>query len=99
MPRSASVFENSADRLPFDFPEIIAAFAPRPFMACAAIHDRDFDVTGVRESIAAARPIYELFEHAGHLQAVYPDTPHDFPADAREQAYQFIDRFLKADGK
>ena len=97
MPRIASVFENDADRLPFDFPEIIAAFAPRPFMACAAIHDRDFDVTGVRESITAARPIYELFEHSDHLQAVYPDTPHDFPPDAREQAYRFLDRSLKAE--
>jgi pimeloyl-ACP methyl ester carboxylesterase len=99
MPRIASIFDNDVDRLPFDFPEIIATFAPRPFMACAAIHDRDFDVTGVRESIATARPIYELFEHSDHLQAVYPDTPHDFPPDAREQAYQFIDRFLKAGGK
>jgi pimeloyl-ACP methyl ester carboxylesterase len=97
MPRIASIFGNDADRLPFDFPEIIAAFAPRPFMACAAIHDRDFDVTGVRESLAAARPIYELFEHSDHLQAVYPDTPHDFPPAAREQAYRFLDRSLKTE--
>ncbi len=97
MPRIASVFGNDADRVPFDFPEIIASFAPRSFMACAAIHDRDFDVTGVRESIAAARPVYELFEHSNRLQTVYPDTPHDFPPAAREQAYRFLDRSLMGD--
>lgn len=97
MPRIASVFENDADKLPFDFPEIIASFAPRPFLACAAIHDRDFDVRGVRESISAARPIYELLEASDHLQAVYPDSPHDFPDATRKAAYQFLDRFLMVD--
>jgi dienelactone hydrolase len=95
MPRIASEFGSDADRLPFDFPDIIASFAPRPFLACAATKDRDFDVTGVRESISLARPIYKLYEHADHLQATYPDSPHDFPPATREQAYKFLDRFLK----
>ena len=95
MPRIASEFGNDADRLPFDFSDIIASFAPRPFLACAALHDRDFDVIGVRESIATARPIYKLFERSDSLQAVYPDSPHDFPPAARQQAYEFLDSHLK----
>jgi predicted dienelactone hydrolase len=95
MPRIASEFGNDANRLPFDFSDIIATFAPRPFLACAATRDRDFDVTGVRESIAAARPIYTLFDRARNLQAIYPDSPHDFPPTARKQAYEFLDRHLK----
>jgi pimeloyl-ACP methyl ester carboxylesterase len=96
MPRIASEFGNDADRLPFEFSDIIATFAPRPFLACAAIHDRDFDVTGVRESIVAARPIYRLLDRPKHLQAVYPDSPHDFPPATRKQAYEFLDRHLKS---
>ncbi|MGZ0174558.1 MAG: hypothetical protein ACKVHE_34080, partial [Planctomycetales bacterium] len=76
--------------------DIIATFAPRPFLACAAIHDRDFDVTGVRESIVAARPIFRLLDRPKHLQAVYPDSPHDFPPATRKQAYEFLDRHLKS---
>ena len=95
MPRIATQFGNAADRLPFDFAEIIATFAPRPFLACAAIHDRDFDVTGVRKSMAAAQPIYSLHRQRNHLQAVYPDSPHDFPPAARRQAFEFLDRHLK----
>ncbi|MFP6762373.1 MAG: alpha/beta fold hydrolase [Planctomycetaceae bacterium] len=95
MPRIASEFGNTADRLPFDFADIIATFSPRPFLACAAIHDRDFNVTGVRESMAAAQPIYSLHGRPDHLQAIYPDSPHDFPPAARRQAFDFLDRHLK----
>ncbi len=94
MPLIASRFGNDADRLPFDFPEIIASFAPRPFLACAATKDRDFNVQGVRDSIELARPVYRLLKANERLQAVYPDSPHDFPAEARRKAYEFLDRFL-----
>jgi hypothetical protein len=36
MPRIASVYRNDPDRVPFDFTEIVASFAPRAFLACAA---------------------------------------------------------------
>ena len=41
-------------KVPFDFQEIVAAFAPRPFLACAAEKDDDFDVSG-RGSSRATR--------------------------------------------
>ncbi len=95
LPRLATLFGNDADRIPFDFTEIVAALAPRPFLACAATRDDDFDVTGVRETLAAARPVYALYGAEKHLAGYYPDSPHDFPADAREQAYRFLRRHLK----
>jgi len=95
MPWIASRFGNDPDRLPFDFTEIVGTFAPRPFLACAAIHARDFDVSGVRDVMAAALSTYRLDGHADHLQGCYSDTPHDFPDDARDHAYRFLDRYLK----
>src|SRR5205823_3962381 len=56
MPRIKTLFKDSADLMPFDFPEVIGTFAPRPFLTCAAVKDKDFDVNGVKESIAMARP-------------------------------------------
>jgi dienelactone hydrolase len=95
MPRIASVFGNDAHRVPFDFTEIVAALAPRPFLACAAVRDADFDVSGVRDVLAAAKPVYQLYGKAAALQGYYPDSAHDFPADARTKAYEFLDRYLK----
>jgi cephalosporin-C deacetylase-like acetyl esterase len=95
MPRIATEFGNDIDKMPFDFPEIVAAFAPRPFLAVAATRDSDFDVSGVRNVFDAAGPIYRLFNKPEHLQSLYPDSPHDFPPAARQHAYDFIDRHLQ----
>ena len=94
MPRIATQFDNDAVRLPFDFTEIVASFAPRPFLAVAATGDTDFDVTGVVDVIKSAGSVYRVFNEADRLQAVYPEGPHDFPPHAREQAYEFLDRHL-----
>lgn len=94
MPR---VKESGApDRMPFDFHEVVAALAPRAFFANAPLHDANFDNAGVREVIAAARPVYDLFNVPERLVAVYPDAGHDFPPHEREEAYRFLDRWLQA---
>jgi len=94
MPRIRTRFANSADRVPFDFPEIIGTFAPRPFLAIAAKRDTDFDYTGVLDSIDAARPVYALHAAGGSLKAAYPDIGHSFPASSRDLADRFLDRHL-----
>ena len=95
MPRIQTEFANDAAKVPFDFPEIVAAFAPRPFLTCSAEGDTDFDVSGVRDVLAAARPVYELHGRAGDLVGYYPKGPHAFPDDARKVAYDFFDRHLR----
>jgi len=95
MPRIASVFEKSPDRMPFDFPEIVAALAPRAFFTSSPMRDSNFEVSGVRDCIAAARPIFALHGKPDHLQAIYPESEHDFPDEARERAYAFLDQHLK----
>jgi len=97
MPRIANVYENNPDKVPFDFTEIVAAFAPRPFLASSPLRDSNFEVSGVRETIAAALPIYKLYGKPDNLQANYPDSEHDFPADARDVAYRFFDHHLKGE--
>ncbi len=95
MPLIDSRHHNSPDEVPFDFPEIVAAFAPRPFLASSPVGDSNFEVSGVKDSIASAKPIYELLGAAEHLQANYPNCAHDFPEDVRKVAYEFFDKHLK----
>ena len=95
MPRIATQFENNPDLVPFDFPEIIALFAPRPFLAIAAIKDHDFDYRGVQESLDAARLVYRVFHREMHLQAFYPNTDHGFYHHARQKASAFLAFYLQ----
>lgn len=95
MPRIQAVYGGKAEKLPVDFPEIVASFAPRAFLACAPVKDDNFEVLGVKECMARAREVYKLFGREDRLQALYPDCQHDFPAPVRQEAYAFLDRWLK----
>ncbi len=94
-PRIAAEYGSDPDRVPFDFPELIAALAPRPFLASSPLHDANFDVTGVKESLAAARPVYTLLGAGDALRGNYPDCGHAFPPEVRRVAYEFLDEHLK----
>ena len=93
MPRIASVYGKDPARMPFDFPDVLAAIAPRALFVNAPLHDSNFDVTGVRGCIAEVRP---LFPEPGSLEVHYPDSGHDFPDRERQAAYAFLDRHLSA---
>lgn len=95
MPLIRTRYKNDPDKVPFDFPEIIATFAPRPFLASAPVRDSNFEVSGVKDSITAAMPIYKLFGKTSHLKANYPNCAHDFPPAVRKVAYEFLDGHLK----
>lgn len=94
MPRLRDVYQLDADRVPFDFYEVVASFAPRAFFSCSPLHDSNFEVAGVKKGIAAAGAVYRLFDAEDRLAVRYPDSQHDFPPDTRKEAYEFIDRAL-----
>lgn len=95
MPRIATLHGNDPDKVPFDFPELIAGLAPRAIFVCAPLRDENFEVTGVQESLFAASQIYRLLGVPGQLQADYPNAAHDFPDSSRQAAYQFLGRVLE----
>jgi dienelactone hydrolase len=95
MPRIATLYGHSPDRMPFDFTEVIAAIAPRAVFIVAPLHDDNFSVEGVRDVVAAAEPIFGLSGRADRLRAVYPDCGHDFPDSARHAAYTFLTESLE----
>jgi dienelactone hydrolase len=95
MPRIATVYDSNPKKLPFDFPEVVAALAPRAFLASAPLHDDNFEVSGVRDCLKAARPVYALLGAKDKLSANYPDCKHEFPPAVRKVAYDWLDRWLK----
>jgi pimeloyl-ACP methyl ester carboxylesterase len=99
MPRLKTAYELDLKRVPFDFPELIGALAPRPFFTNSPIGDANFEVQGVRDSLEAARPIYSLLGAPDNLVAVHPEAEHDFPDDQRTAAYEFLDRTFKHHSK
>jgi hypothetical protein len=95
MPLLKTKYDLDPKKVPFDFPEVVAALAPRAFLACAPLHDSNFEVQGVKDCIVAARPVYQLLAAEARLAATYPDAGHDFPDPTRKMAYEWMDRWLK----
>jgi dienelactone hydrolase len=95
MPLIATKYESKPAKMPFDFPEVVAAFAPRAFFTNSPLHDDNFEVSGVRDCMDAAKPVYELLGAKDKLEAIYPDCKHDFPLEARRAAYAWLDRWLQ----
>ncbi len=90
MPRIKEVYGNSPDKVPFDFPELLACLAPRAFLTVSPTRDNNFEVSGVKDSIASAQPIFDLLGAGKKLQALYPEAEHDFPEESRKAAYAFL---------
>ncbi len=90
MPRIASRYDLSPARMPFDFPEVLAAIAPRPLYVNAPLHDANFAVEGVRKCQQSVQPLYERVGAAAKLTFVYPDAEHDFPQEIREDVYRWL---------
>ncbi|MBS1791805.1 MAG: alpha/beta fold hydrolase [Acidobacteria bacterium] len=97
MPLIAEKYGKDPARIPFDFPELLVALAPRPLFVNAPLHDSNFEVSGVKDCVEAAMPVYDkIFKAKDRLVAAYPDAGHDFPAEIRQQVWQFLDRWLKS---
>lgn len=95
MPRIATHFALDPAQMPFDFPEVLAAIAPRPLFVNAPLHDANFAVVGVRKCEASLQPLLRLLGVAEQTQFVYPNAAHDFPDEIRQQAYAWLQKRLE----
>jgi acetyl esterase/lipase len=95
MPRIREVYNNDADKMPFDFYEILGCLAPRGFFSNSPIRDSNFEIGGVRKAFERASIIYSLHNAKDRLVLTTPDAPHDFPEAERTAAYAWLDSLLK----
>lgn len=95
MMRIQDVYGKDPDKMPFDFPEVLAALAPRPLYVHAPLSDSNFRVESVKRCLAAASTVYRLFDAETRIATDYSPGGHGFPIEAREAAYRFIDGVLK----
>ena len=94
MPRLSN-YRGRLTEIPFDFPELVASLAPRPFFVNAPLHDGNFQADSVDRCAAAAQGVYRLFDAEDNLVVRHPDSNHDFPNEVRMESYRFIDAALR----
>jgi dipeptidyl aminopeptidase/acylaminoacyl peptidase len=88
-------YKEQLDDLPFDFPELIGALAPRRLFVSAPLADDNFNWRSVDKVVRAAWPIYKLYHVPQNLEVEHPDCGHDFPAEVRYDAYRALEEVLR----
>ena len=86
MPKLAK-YQNRLAEIPFDFPELLAALAPRHVLINAPLKDSNFKWESVDRVAEAARRVYALHGLGDRIVVEHPDCDHDFPDAVREKAY------------
>jgi dienelactone hydrolase len=94
MPKLAG-YRGRLDRIPFDFPELIGALAPRSVLIIAPLKDDNFRAASVDRIVQAAKPVFQLYGQEQNLRVEHPNCPHDFPEAMRELAYKQLDAELR----
>ena len=94
MPRLSN-YRGKLETIPYDFPELLGALAPRPLFVNAPLHDSNFRWKSVDVCAKAARPVYGLLGDENDLVIRHPDSDHNFPDEMRKEAYETIDRVLR----
>jgi dienelactone hydrolase len=87
-------YEGRLDEIPFDFPELIAALAPRWCFLNAPKGDSNFRYRSVDEIVRLASPLYQLHGTSERLLVEHPDCAHLFPREMREKAYAILEKAL-----
>jgi pimeloyl-ACP methyl ester carboxylesterase len=95
MPLIRDKYNLGVTQMPFDFDEVIATLAPRPFFSNSPLNDANFNNAGVKRGISNISKVYNFLNVPANLQVRYPEATHDFPPAVRLEAYQFIDKVLK----
>jgi dienelactone hydrolase len=95
MPRLRDVYRLELAKIPFDFPELLGALAPRAVFINAPTGDDNFPVAGVKVCVEAARPVYALLGRPDALWVQYPEAGHDFPDAVRTSIYEGLEAALK----
>ena len=98
MPRMAD-YKGRLSEIPFDFPELLGALAPRHVFISAPKGDSNFRWKSAGRCSASASKIYSLLKANENLVIRHPECGHDFPKELRAEAYSFLSAALSGKKK
>ncbi len=78
-----------------DYPDVAAIACPKPMLFFNGSQDGLFPVPGVEAAYARMRDVWESQDVAGRLYCRLWDVPHEFNAAMQEDAFAWLDRYMK----
>jgi hypothetical protein len=93
-----AVPDSEVIQTPFEMHEMLSLIAPRPLFLSTSDEDFVFPNGGwsARQALARIEPVYELLGAPEHLSSYFFKAGHSFPSDASNNAYAWLERWLKS---
>ena len=91
MPR-LGFFIGNESRLPYDFDELIATIAPRPVLVVEPTMDRATTPADVRQAVARARQVYNLYVASDKLMLHEPVDYTRLTAATQDEAIRWMNQ-------
>jgi hypothetical protein len=92
-----AVPDSEVIQTPFEMHEVLALIAPRPLFLSTSDEDFVFPNGGwsARRALARLAPVYKLLGAEERLSSYFFSGGHNFPSDASNHAYAWLERWLK----
>jgi len=78
-----------------DLPDVIGCMAPKPLMVQQCSRDELYPMAGMKEALTKIAAIYAKAGAASNCQGKFYDHPHLFSLRMQEEAFDWLDRWLK----
>ena len=88
-------FVGHEDQIPYDFPELLAAVAPRPVLVVQPQLDRDATPADVKSAVEQARRVYALYGSAAKLELQEPWDYNRLPTKTQDEIVKWMGMNLR----
>ena len=78
-----------------DLPDVVSLTAPHPLFVQQCIRDSLYNIEGMRASCERIESIYHDIGCPERFRSSFYDTPHAFTIPMQEDAFRWLDRWLK----
>lgn len=78
-----------------DFPDLASLICPRPLLLMAGRQDTLYPIASVQEAFDKIEAVYRSQGAAERVQARWYDVPHCFDVPMQEEAFAWLDRWLR----
>src|SRR5262249_39189409 len=79
-----------------DLPDVASLHAPHPLLVQQCSQDRLFPAVGMKESVEKIAAVYEKAGAKERFAARFHDVPHQWTRAMQDEAFDWLDRQLKA---
>lgn len=78
-----------------DLPDVVSLTAPNALLIQQCVKDSLYHIEGMRASCEKIHSVYRAIAQPERFRCTFYDTHHEFNASMQEEAFQWIDRWLK----